>query len=472
MAETTYASLLDNFTKERYSNIIVAEQIIEVPLLEALTENVDRANFDTNGNVKVLIQTQSGRNARGLTDGGNLPTARPSAYVEQTIPVERVLATCGLTEKVMKLLRGGQDSWGPMVGRTIDDMIKDFRYAQNIAAHSNGTGALARVSACAAFANGGHIITCDNTYDDSGIENTSIIQKDMYVSIWDIGTSAFVADDSGATEFLVTAVAPGKRDNSTYAATTGTFTITCSSDISGTVSDNDIVFLPGARDAVGSKILPMGVSGIIANNNTGTYDDDFSAPWNTATFQGLTRATYPCLQSDVWKATDFGLSSESPADGTPTLWDLSVFSDAMEEIGNRGGKTRLIRCHGQMARTMHRLNRTESGVQVILNTTKDQVDIPVIGSVKPKYFIDIDGDLVPIITDKYCPRYVVEGMDTSVMRWHPVGNADYRKDFGGIWGPTRGGRATTMEAGYEWWYELSSERCDWHWRIQDLRVDL
>jgi hypothetical protein len=215
----------------------------------------------------------------------------------------------------------------------------------------------------------------------------------------------------------------------------------------------------------------MGLGGIIANYATGTYPDGLTTPFFTQTFQGLTRASYPCLQSDVWTAQDFGLSAESPSDGTPTLWDLSVISDAMDEVWSRGGRTRLIRAHPEMLRCMNRLNRSESSVNVVVNDTKS-ANLPVIGSVRPKYFLDVEGELVPMIGDRYCPRYVVEGLDTSVMHWHPVGNADYRRDFGGIWGPTRGGRATTVEAGYEWWYELSSERCDWHWRVQDLRVDL
>lgn len=485
MAEVTWDALLNNFTKELYSGIIVAENMIDdVPLLKALEANVDRANFDANGNVKVLMQTQRARNARGVEDGGNLPTARAGAFIEQTIDVFRIMALAGLTEKVAKLLTGGLASWGKYAARALDDCILDWKNVANIACHSNGTGALAEADGTVTYTKAGvgdtyddcdtAIITCDNTYSTSGIENTSLIQKDMYVSIWDAsangGVGAFMTDGggTGATEWRVSAVAPGKRSSATYAGTTGTVTIAgISTGLSAAIADGDIIFLPGTRTAITDRLLPMGLTGIIANNNSGTYDDEFTSPFNLATFQGLTRATYSSLQSDVWKATDFGQTT----DGTVDEWDLSVISDAMDEVIQRGGKTRLIRCHPNMARTMHRLNRSDQKVNIVISRTEQQ-DQAIIGDMKPKYFLDIEGDLLPIIADRWCPRYVVEGLDTSVLRWHPVGNADWRQDLGSIWGPKRGGRATAIEAAYEWWYELSSERCDWHWRMQDLRIDL
>jgi hypothetical protein len=464
---TSYANLLNGFMKNRYiDDRIVAENIIEVHLLEALTENIDRVGFDSNGNVKISMQLTRARNARALSDGSALPATRSSSYVEQTIPVKRIVAVAGLTEKAMKAAKGGLSSYGVAAGRAIDDMLLDFKYAQNLACHGNGSGCLARISSVAAFDTDHHVITCDNTYRDSGAENTDLIQEDMYVSIWDADTSAFVADGSGATEFLVSAVAPGKRVNGTYTATTGTVTIQCSSDLSASVEDNDFIYLAGSKDE-----MPMGLAGIIANNGTVGYDDDLAAPWITSTFQGLTRTTYKALLSDVWQATDFGLTSESPADGTLTLWDLSVITDAINNVRKRGGKTNLIRCHPDMATTMHRLNRDGGPIQVIVDNTK-QLNQPVIGSMTAKFFLGLDGEMIPIFTDWCCPRYVIEGMDTRVMKWHPLGDADYRRDSGDIWGPERGSRNTVVEAGYEWWYELSSERCDWHWRVQDLRIDL
>jgi hypothetical protein len=475
MAEVTYATLLDNFTKELYSGIITDENMIDVPLFEALKSNVDRASFDTNGNVKILIQTGRGRNARGLVDGGNLPDAQASSYVEQTVPVQRILAVAGLTEKTKKLLTGGSASWGPIVRRTLDDMILDFKYMQNIAAHSNGRGCLASVASSSYNATAGPgstpllTITCDNEYWDTGIENTSIIQKDMWIKIWDSDANGFAADSGGATEFKVVSVAPGKRSSSTWAATTGTVSVTVASDINANCADGDFLFIGGAADdgTVGNGNLPMGLTGIIANNNTGTYDDDLIAPFTTATFQGLARASYPSLCADIWHASDFS----SDSDHTPSEnWDLSVLSDAMDEVDNDGGKTRLIRCHPEMARCLYRLSQSNNSVNVTVNTSPEAGNQKVVGDRRPKYMLDINGDEMPIITDKYMARYAIEGIDTSVLRWHPVGNADFRKDFGDIWGPTRGGRATTIEAGYEWWYELSSERCDWHWRVNDLAI--
>lgn len=478
MAVVAWDDLLNNFTKELYSGIIVAEEIIDVPLLEALQKNIDRASFDNNGNIKILIQTARGRNAGGLADGGNLPTSQASSYVEQTIGAQRILATCGLTEKEVKLLTGGNSSWGPIIQRTLDDMILDFKFAQNVAAHSNATGALAVIasatytgSATTWDACTGAVISCDNEYWDTGIENTHLIQKDMWISIWNTSTNAFYTDGASATSWKVTAVAPAKRSSSTWAKPTGTFTIAGidTGFAVETLADGDIIFLAGGATDTGTSgscYLPMGLTGIIANNNTGTYDDDLIAPFTTATFQGLTRASYPSLCSDVWHAGDFS----ADADHTPSEnWDLSTIGNAMEEVMNNGGKTRLLRCHPEMARCLRRLSQSANSINVVIDSTGKN-NQTIVGDLLPKSFMEIEGDVIPICLDRYCPRYMLEGMDTSVMRWHPVGNADFRKDFGTIWGPTRGGRATTVEAGYEWWYELSSERSDWHFRINDLAI--
>lgn len=471
MAEATWSSLLDTFTKEMYSGIITPENIPDVPLLDALQKQVDRASFDNNGNVEVLIQTKSGWNAQGVTDGGNLPTAQAAEYVRQTIGIPRILATCGLTEKTFKLLTGGDASWGPLARRTLDDMINGFKVSQNVAAHGNGTGALARVVSIGSYntPTGGQIITCDNEYWDTGAENTSNIRKDMMVSFWDAGNSGLVADSAGTTQFKVIAVSPGRRSSTAWAATSGTLTVTCASDLAAAtnaLSDNDWVFLASARAALTTQELPMGMLGIIANNNTGTYDDDLVSPFTTATFQGLARTSYPSLCSDIWHAGDFS----SDADHTPSEnWDLSIVGDAMEEVVNKGGKTRLIRCHPQMARCMRRLSMSYNSINVVISNT-DKNNQAVVGDLLPKSFMEIEGEVIPFAIDRFCPRYVIEGIDTSVVKWAPKGNADFRRDFGPIWGPTRYTRATTVEAGYEWWYELVSERCDWHWRLNDLAI--
>lgn len=485
MALTTYAqNLADGFVKSRYSDIIVAEHMIDdVPLLKALKANIDRSiTPDTNGNLKLLIQTRIARNARGLPDGSSLQTSDHARFAEMTVGIKRILATCGLTELQALALNGGGNSWGPMMRRTLDDTITDFKNAQNFAAHSNGSGALALV-ASATYTGGattfgnctGAVITCNNTYRNSNIENTSAIQPGMWVSIWNASTNTFYTDGATVYEWRVASVAPGKRTgdgSGDWAAVTGTVTlegITTGFTVEALAAGDIIVLAGTPTDLDGGSVitstLPMGMTGIIANGAGGSYPDSLTtAPWQTTTFQGVTRTTYASLMSDIWQRDDFTTGSA----GTATeSWDLSVISDAMDEVVNKGGRTKMIRCHPEMSRTLYRLNKSGNSINVVVNST-GEVDQTVVGDRRPKFMLDVEGELLPIVADRWCPRYVVEGLDTSVIRWVPIDNANWREDSGKIWGPTRGGRATTVEAGYQWWYELLSERCDWHFRVQDL----
>jgi hypothetical protein len=480
MSATVWTTLLDNFIKERPTDIITPAEILDVPLLEALKDNVDTSKTPNNGNIKIMLETETAMNARGVGDGADIQRGYGDAFVEMTVGLQRILAQCEITEKTMLTATGGDNSWGSYAGRKLDNMLRDFKYVQNIAASGNGTGALAVANGTATYTGGGSsydsctgaVITCDNTYTDSGIENTELIKKDMRISIWDASAGAFMTDSGGNnTEFKVTAVAPGKRVNGTYTATTGTVTIAVTTGLSAALADGDIIFLPGERSAATDLILPMGLTGFIQNDSNGTYTDGLVSPFNLATFQGVTRASYNQLWADVWTAGDFGLPDDN-TDGKLALWDLSVVSDAMDEVYKRGGKINMLRCHPEMARTMHRLNRAESSIQVVVDSTKNE-NQAVVGSVRPKYFIDIEGELVPIIIDRHCPRYIIDGFDTGVLHWYPIDNADYRKyNGGGVWQELRGSRATILEASYEWWYNIGAERCDYSFRIQDLRTDL
>lgn len=186
------------------------------------------------------------------------------------------------------------------------------------------------------------------------------------------------------------------------------------------------------------------------------------------TFQNLTRATYPCLQSKVYQATDFGPASETPSDGTPCSWDLGTVSDAIDEAETASGKkVGGLFVHGELAKAMDRLNKATNGVSVTVGSI-DQAAQAIVGTRNTRTFEKSDGSRIPIYICRTLPRNVLYGLAIEVMGWHPEQDFDWLRLYGNVWGPTKDDRYANFEAPYYGSYNLSSQRCDGHLCIQDM----
>jgi hypothetical protein len=408
-----------------------------------------------------LVNTDWGYTGVGFTDNQDIPEGHPPTDRKMLIALKQVLANAQVTMQSRDRATGGAASWGNIVERSVSNLLeRDFPWACELACVGNGKAVLAEVVSCVYAAGPPKTITftCDNNYTNSGIENVQLIRKGMYVDIYAAGLAALT--DASATGLKVTAVSFGNRKNG--AATTGTFTVEVSSDWSAAVADGDIVVL-----AYSVNKLPQGLLGLVQD---GTH---FAGDFQLATFQNLARGSYPSLRSLIYEATDFGPESEAPADGTPCSWDLSVVSDAMSgvENGGGGGLVSALFCHGDLARAIYRLGKAEASMSVTVTTTAQQKQ-PAVGSEYATVFRCPDGRDIPIYRCKTLPANVLYGMTMRDLRWHPLGDFDWLRLYGGIWGPTKGDRKANFEAPYGGYYEISAERCDNSFCIRDMRTDV
>ncbi len=443
------------------SNRIVVQNIPDVALFALLKDKFNNSKF--NGNeIEILLKTKMAFRSKAHGENLDLPTPGAPKYYKMNWPLAELITTAGLTKQALDRATGGVASWGRIVEDALDDMMTDF---QNILCYSmlgSGNGKLAEVASASDSGGGTNIVTvtCDNEYKDWGWDNVHLIKSGMLIEIYD-STGSSLRTAAGGSEVID--VTFGNRNNG--AATTGTFTIALAAGHG--IVDGDIVYIHGAKTDALTRPFPTGLFYYLQD---GTH---FSAAMQEANMYGLARSTYPALRARIYQATDFGLSSESPVDGTPTLWDLSVFSDAMMDVRRGGGKGK-IDCwlvNSKLGIAIDRRNKTESNVQVVVSTTGSQAQ-KITPARKARTMEDPDGREIPILCDESIPNNCAIGLTTNDLEMHQLGAFDYLREYGDIWEPSRGGRKTNYEAPYGGYLQLTSDQSQNHVLIQDLRDDI
>jgi hypothetical protein len=457
---------LNNFMKNWQSGRIVDARTERVVLWGDLRNRIDREAF-RGRKIEVLMQVTYPFSATGFAENQDLPAPQTIGHILEYISVKEMMATAGITRQALLRASGGAASWGRAVVDAIRNMRRDFSYLQEIVALGTGNGALARVSSIAdnTPTNGYTTVTCDNTYEDFGVENVQLLRKDMWVDIAIQDTASYRQEGKQ----IYAKPTFGNRKNGV--ATTGSFVLAVNpgTPTASGILDNDVVFLQDSRDKLPTGLLGIVQDGVHFGSHSGRTTNLVS------TFQEVVRSTQSSLQARIYQATDFGLDAESPVDGTPTLWDLSVISDAMSDCdtGDGGEMPDILYMHGDLARAIHRLTRNESPISVNVSSTRELQQTPV-GDQYANVFMRPDGRIIPIKVSQNLPRNVIYGVHLEDLRYHPLAGAgeaefDFLREYGDIWEPARGNtRATNFEAPFGGFAQFSAERCDNCIQIQDL----
>ena len=449
MAGFTLANL-NNYMKSMDVTKLVLTDIPNVGLYEALRDRIDRTNL-IGDMAKVHIQLGIGIVGRPMTEASELPYPAANNFDIALIPLRRVVDNAGVTKQALDRATGGDASWGSVVELAIDNMRRSFSYLLKLCAFGNGTGALGRISA-SSESSGTYTLTLDNTYDDFGIENCALIKTGMRVEIYR-GDNMISSANCPVVDSTF-----GNRRNGV--ATTGTIKIT---DVTGkTFKDNDVVYLAGAYGN-----MPMGLTGIVQNGT------NYSGVANVTTFQGLARANYPAMCGRVYKAQDFGLLGSGETNGVPTDWDLSVLSDAFQDVadGDGQGQVNLGLVSAKTAMCIQRKNRAENFFGVMASSV-DGLQQSAVGQRYATTFVAPDGRLVPIVVDSTIPDNVFYGITTDDLTFFGLGDFDFLREYGDIWEPSRGNRLEAFEAPFGGYINVGATRCDNCFMIQDLRTDV
>lgn len=478
---------LNYFMKNYQTGLIIPDQYFWNSLYDGLKANIQTDGF-YGDMAEILIQNSFPFTGQPFGEGVDIPYPDDLSFVKQYIPLKEVIVNAGVSKQAMDRAVGGNSSWGRVVDRVLQSQRTDFLWLMELVAGGDGTGRLARVASAAAGTSE-VTVTCDNTYDNFGWENTYRMKKGMWIEIYNASGSQ-AADSSSVKAWQVTAVVPGDRANG--AATTGTFTFSCTTGQEATIAafcdDGAIVFLANtqslgltdsaagttcyeATNALGSVDLscplPMGILGILQSADDNGVDDT-AIDCRLDTFQGIARSSsYPNLYATTYDAGDFGGTKATPAD-----WDLSVISDPISKVDrDTGGKTDLLVCSSELAMAIHRRNRAESSITVNVSNTGNQ-NQNAVGAQYANKFLCPDGRVIDIMVSKTVPRNVLYGLCTTDLRWFVKGGFDFLRLNGDIWSKSFNDRKANFEAPYGGMMQIGAERCDRQFVIQDMKDNI
>jgi len=448
---------LEYYSRDYVSGRIVTNENLDVKLFDALKGVMQEGKF-IGGNVDILLRTTQPYTAQAHTEDADIPYPGTVAFVKMQVPLKEVIVNAGLTLQARDRATGGLASWGRIVEEVLDDQQIDLKNLLRCACMSNGTGiiAVAHGSATGAGSVGDpYVIALENTYTTLGIENAALCQVGMKIDVYAANLTTKLI--SGGE---ITARTFGNRANG--AATNGSISVV-GTLLTGALADSDVIVPTNSLN-----LLPMGLVGLIQDGTHYT-----ASQGRLTTFQTQTRTSYSALKALVWQATDFGLASESPSDGTPTVWSIGSIDDIFTTIETGTGRKQpnLLMCGKNLAKTIDRRSKEENNITVTVSTVQARVQ-PAAGSRYATEYIAPDGRRVPIKIDNAIPDNVLYGLCLDDLNFYPFGKWDFLREYGDIWEPARGGRKTNYEAPFHGYYNIGADRVDNCFVMQDMRTDL
>jgi hypothetical protein len=466
---------LNYFMRDVPDGTIQPELYLWNTLYDGLKSDIEKGQH-LGDNITSLLKTSTPFTGRPFGENKDIPYPEDTSFVEMKTPLFEVIVNMGITKQALDRATGMPGSWAPIVKEVLNDGMRDFKWLMELASLGDGSGRLARVSAYSWDAGTTTMtITCDNTYKDFGWENVHCIKKGMQVEIYSAASTQRVDGNSNGV-WEVASVSFGNRNNGD--ATTGTFTFVAADEIAE-VADGDIVYIAGAHDSTLNKdeyavghtdyvTMPIGLTGLVQNPSDTDLYVDGATDYKLSTFQGLTRSSYAKLCGSAYFANDWA----SGTAGTPDTWDLSDITNIINSHAkDTGEEVDMLICSTELAMCMHRLNRSESGMNVVVNTTGAQNQTAA-GSQYTRTFLAPSGKEIPILVSHTVPRNTLYGIHTPSLKWYAKGNFDYLRLTGDIWAQSFATRKANFEAPYGGYTTIQLKRGDTHFVVYDLKDNL
>lgn len=448
--------------------LVQPDEKLKSPLLQALQPRIVNMPFDASDNWEFLIETDRPMDATIHTEDGDIPLPQDSAYVKGTWPLREVIVNGGLTHNALMRAVGMPGSWFGAMERSLMLRSQNFDQMMDRSLALNGTGAVARIVSVNLVSTT-LTVTCDNNYNDTGIDDVSRIQVGNKIEVYDSALTTRRADTALANNWEVTAVTPGNRNNGAASTATGTFTI--ETDSGHGFVDNDVVFIYPAKS---SAITSPFFEGLLSWVQDGSAYS--GAAFQVATYGTLTRSTYQSLTAAIYNADDFATSG---AEGTPDTWNLSTISQALNTSLNGSGKKmpNLLMCESNLAMAIMRRQKAEGGITVNVSSSAGLVTAEnAVGSTYSAKFLAPDNKTwIPIVVCETLPRNVLYGIDTDQLVWATHGGfhnwaptLGLSAQPGDVWMKSPGDRKTNFECPYGGFIQIISKRCDSHFVIRDM----
>jgi hypothetical protein len=152
-----------------------------------------------------------------------------------------------------------------------------------------------------------------------------------------------------------------------------------------------------------------------------------------------------------------------------------VLTDYMAQGHTDSGKyVDQLWCNSKLARCMHRLNRSESSVNVVVNSTTRE-NMPALGSQMAKTFLRPDGVEIPINVSETIPPNCLYGICTEDLQMHTVGNFQNWNPimgYDGVWAKSYADRYDNLEAPFGGYMNVVATARNSHFVVLDLRDNI
>ncbi len=462
-----YLAIVAEIMNEMPMDRIVGPATTRLALYHRITAQTDPKAFDGEY-AKIVMHTSWPQNAQPRVERGDVVKPGIDEFKEQHILLAQYMSSIGWTqEEAERAVKTNRAAVLDLVNLKTKNAPIDMRRKMNMAYSGDGTGRLARVASYG----GTRTVTVDNDRADFGIQGLQWIRLGDYVDIYTVpdiaGTSAWTTK---CTNCKVTEIS---KSLLTFQITTVTNDST--SVISQSPADGDFVFLANSVTFTSDSKFSswngaMGLMGIVDdgssvgnefNNGSGNA---YNSSWGGATFQNLTRTTYPQLMAKVLRAGDW---ASGGADGTAATCSLGVVDDCIRYIEERGDG-------GGTVTAMYMNGSTRAWVAEMAYAAHNAFEAVKEGKIVPGFQLmgyRMGDRVIPVITIDTLPDgQIYMGDENDLVRFEP-------KPIG--WHPNKSGEIIFESPGtrnltYESWLRTITQRgayACWNWlRLEDIDV--
>jgi hypothetical protein len=299
-------------------NLTAASSILKTRYIGKIREQLNGATvlLDKIGRQDQMVSGKdftaplhTGRNVSagyGIADGGTLPTAGQQSYTTTVVPNRYLYGRIEVSGPTIAATRDNMGAFVEALNSEVDMLMNDFKKNMNRQLNSDGSGALAFLTAAADTAGAG--AWGNLTAVDDSIGNAFTYLESAVAMTCDL------IDATDGTTYLGQAhvITLGAEGTTTY-----TVSATAGAAVSGS-ADGDYFIRNGARG-----LEMMGIAGIISAANT-------TASSGATSLQGLAVASYP-----FWTAQIIGSYASTRA---IAFEDIQSIIDKVEEKSNYTAK--------------------------------------------------------------------------------------------------------------------------------------
>jgi len=454
---------------------------------------------------KLLIHTTGPMNAVPRAEGGDVVLPGADAFVEMRLTEAQYMSSVGWTQEEVEIaIRKQGSAMIDLVNMKLKNAPLDMRFKLNHAYTSDGTGRLARVSACTettvSTTAAVNTLTVDNSAADFGWPTTKHIRNGMLVDVLahtSVTDTTFPIISTWTPSAIACVVSEVNH-------TAGTFKISqCSepysriahtSTLGTTIADGMFVLIHDSINftapmiAVGTAYTFSSWAGspgllAIVDGNTcsghefGAGGDTYNGSWYGKGFQTtgqtVSRASYSSLLGRVIKAGTWGGITGgwgSGTAGTAQACNLEVINAEIRRIDEESetdGMVTGMYMNGATRDWMAGLAFSAQNAMVQMTPEQLKV-IPGIPSVTA--FRSATGRLIPVIPcSQMADGHITMGDERDLILFQSI-PLDWYTGYGGKVIPSPGSRNLTFEAWLRAKCRLAAKRCDNWTRIEDIDI--